>query len=164
MTVNTTRPKKADIARAEKAIEKVIQKFPEVTESGPWGHRAFKIRNKTFLFLVADGDGLSLSVKLPQSGARALKLPFTEPTGYGLGKSGWVSAAFKSGATIPLELIAGWLEESFTAIAPKKLGAGNASTTSARATKAAKSAKPMKTSSAKPAKRAPPKRSAKPGR
>jgi predicted DNA-binding protein (MmcQ/YjbR family) len=121
MTVNTTRPKKVDIARAEAAIVKIAEGFPEVTESGPWGHRAFKIRGKTFLFLVADGDGLSFSVKLPHSGAKALKLPFTEPTGYGLGKSGWVSAAFKSGATIPVELITEWLEESFTAIAPKKL-------------------------------------------
>lgn len=169
MTVNTTRPKKADIARAEAALVKVAEGFPEVTESGPWGHRAFKIRGKTFLFLVADGDGLSLSVKLPHSGAQALKLSFTEPTGYGLGKSGWVSAAFKSGATIPLELIAAWLAESFTAIAPKKLSAGDVGTTRAKAAKptrtsSAKPTRPTKPSSAKPAKRAPAKRSVKPGR
>ena len=114
MTLKSSKPP-ADLARAEQAIVKLAAAYPEVREDRPWGHRAFKIRNKTFLFLQgADADGLSLSVKLPESGVMALELPFTEPTHYGLGKSGWVSASFKSGKDVPLALVKEWLDESFS--------------------------------------------------
>ena len=33
-----------------------------------------------------------------------LTLPFAEPTGYGLGKSGWVSASFGAKDDIPLDI------------------------------------------------------------
>jgi predicted DNA-binding protein (MmcQ/YjbR family) len=122
MTMTTSRPK-PDIARAEIAVARVAAAFPETREDNPWGHRAFKVRGKTFLFLVAEGEHLSVSVKLPVSGALALELPFAEPTGYGLGKSGWVSARFPSGKPIPLDMIEEWLHESFAAIAPKKVSA-----------------------------------------
>jgi predicted DNA-binding protein (MmcQ/YjbR family) len=122
MTMTTSRPK-PDIARAEIAVARVAAAFPETREDNPWGHRAFKVRGKTFLFLVAEGEHLSVSVKLPVSGALALELPFAEPTGYGLGKSGWISARFPSGKPIPLDMIEEWLHESFAAIAPKKLSA-----------------------------------------
>ena len=63
-----------------------------------------------------------LSVKLPQSGEAVLReFPFTEPTGYGLGKSGWVSARFSAKQKVPTELLTEWIEESYRAIAPAKL-------------------------------------------
>jgi predicted DNA-binding protein (MmcQ/YjbR family) len=114
---------KPDVARAEAAIAKLAASYPEVTEDKPWGHSAFKVKGKTFLFLYADGDGLSVSVKLPQSGKQALELGFTEPTHYGLGKSGWVSARVAAAKQLPLALVKEWLAESFRAIAPKKLSA-----------------------------------------
>jgi hypothetical protein len=48
-------------------------------------------------------------------------MPFTEPTAYGLGKSGWVSATFEDSDTPPVELLKLWIEESYRAQAPKKL-------------------------------------------
>jgi predicted DNA-binding protein (MmcQ/YjbR family) len=147
MTLKSTKPP-ADLARAEQAIVKLAAAYPQVTEDRPWGHRAFKIRGKTFLFLGADADALSLSVKLPESGVMALELPFTEPTHYGLGKSGWVSASFKSGKDVPLPLVKEWLDESFRTIAPKKIGDLLAGAT----TSAVKTA--GKRSSKKPAKKA----------
>jgi predicted DNA-binding protein (MmcQ/YjbR family) len=97
--------------------------FPETTEDHPWGHRAIKVKGKSFLFLGGDKDKkeLSLSVKLPSSRDVALDLPFAEPTGYGLGKSGWVSARFAKVSDVPLDLLKGWIGESYRAIAPKKL-------------------------------------------
>jgi predicted DNA-binding protein (MmcQ/YjbR family) len=122
MTVENTRLK-PDITRAERAVAQMAAAFPETREDNPWGHRAFKVRGKTFLFLSTDGGSLNLSVKLPSSGVLALSLPFTEPTHYGLGKSGWVSAQFESGQHVPLDMIGEWLGESYAAIAPKKLSA-----------------------------------------
>ena len=95
--------------------------FPQATEDFPWGHRALKVKGKAFVFMAREGKGLSLSVKLPESRHVALMLPFTEPTGYGLGKSGWVSAAFDGKKAPPLETLEAWIEESYRAVAPKRL-------------------------------------------
>ena len=110
------------LKRIETALRKQALGYPEVTEDFPWGHRALKVRGKAFLFLSLDKDGLSFSVKLPTSGHAALTLPFTEPTRYGLGKHGWVTATLPEGERVPpLDLFEGWIEESYRAIAPKKL-------------------------------------------
>jgi predicted DNA-binding protein (MmcQ/YjbR family) len=95
--------------------------YPATREDFPWGHSAFKVKDKAFVFLYADAEGCSLSVKLPESNALALQLPFAEPTGYGLGKSGWVSAGFKATDKLPLSLLADWIDESYRAVAPKRL-------------------------------------------
>ena len=97
--------------------------FPETTEDHPWGHRAIKVKGKTFLFLGGDKSEkeLSLSVKLPSSRDMAVDLPFAEPTAYGLGKSGWVTARFRKVSDVPAEMLRAWIDESYRAIAPKKL-------------------------------------------
>jgi hypothetical protein len=69
---------------------------------------------------LTDGK-LRLSVKLPRSREFALDYPFTEPTHYGLGKAGWVSASFSGKDKPPLDLLRFWVDESFRAIAPQKL-------------------------------------------
>ncbi|MBA2708702.1 MAG: MmcQ/YjbR family DNA-binding protein [Gemmatimonadaceae bacterium] len=97
--------------------------YPEATEDFPWGHRAIKVKGKAFIFLAIEKDVFSLSVKLPESRYEALMLPFAEPTGYGLGKSGWVTAKFTRGEPVPVDIILSWIDESYRAIAPKKLSA-----------------------------------------
>ncbi len=97
--------------------------YPETTEDFPWGHSAFKVKGKSFLFLAHDAGWLKLSVKLPRSREFALEYPFTEPTGYGLGRAGWVSAAFDGERDVPLDVLSAWVEESYRAIAPKRLAA-----------------------------------------
>jgi predicted DNA-binding protein (MmcQ/YjbR family) len=122
MTSNPTKAP-ASVLRDEAVLAKHALSYPEVNEEAPWpGHRAFKVRGKkVFLFLGSDGDGLGLSTKLPMSSTVALGFPFAEPTGYGLGKSGWVSAQFKPSDKVPLDLLREWIDESYRAIAPKKL-------------------------------------------
>ncbi len=95
--------------------------LPEAHEDNPWGHAAIKVRGKVFVFLANQDGGLSFSAKLPESAGPALLLPFTSPTGYGLGKSNWVSARFAAGERVPVDLLQEWIEESYRAIAPKKL-------------------------------------------
>lgn len=104
-------------------LRKLALSYPETHEDHPWGHCAFKVRNKKiFLFLNgADDPGLSLSVKLPASSVPALSLPFAEPTGYGLGKHGWVTARFEAGEAVPVAMLAEWVDESFRAVAPKTI-------------------------------------------
>ena len=87
----------------------------------PWGHHAIKVRGKSFGFLAADGETFSLSAKLPSSADVAVKLPFASPTEYGLGRSGWVTARFPRSAKVPVTLLQLWIDESYRAIAPKRL-------------------------------------------
>jgi hypothetical protein len=51
----------------------------------------------------------------------ALDLPYAKPTGYGLGKSGWVSFTPTPGQMPPLEQMKEWIDESYRAQAPRKL-------------------------------------------
>jgi predicted DNA-binding protein (MmcQ/YjbR family) len=111
------------IAKAEAAIRAHAMAKPEATEHFPWGERAIKVKGKVFVFMWADASVLSLSTKLPESSPVALLLPFAEPTGYGLGKAGWVSAKFPAGSAPPLEMLLAWVDESYRAVAPKKLSA-----------------------------------------
>ena len=62
-------------------------------------------------------------MQAPHSAEAALLLPFTIPTAYGLGKSGWVTAQFAAGQTPPVALLKEWIDESYRAQAPKRLAA-----------------------------------------
>ena len=95
--------------------------YPETNEEFPWGERAIKVRGKVFLFMYASAEGLSLSVKLATNHALALELPFAQPTGYGLSKSGWTTAKFGPKEKPPMDTLLAWLDESYRSVAPKKL-------------------------------------------
>jgi predicted DNA-binding protein (MmcQ/YjbR family) len=98
--------------------------LPEATEDHPWGHSALKVRSKTFCWLDKQ-ERFSATVKLPVSRDFAAMFDWTEPTGYGLGRSGWVTARFAADGEAPdLDLLKRWITESYRAVAPKKLGAG----------------------------------------
>ena len=111
------------IAKAEAALRAHALALPQATEHFPWGDRAIKVKGKVFVFMSVDAPTLSLSTKLPVSAGVALLLPFAEPTGYGLGKAGWVSASFEPGDQPPVEMLCDWIDESYQAVAPAKLAA-----------------------------------------
>jgi predicted DNA-binding protein (MmcQ/YjbR family) len=96
--------------------------LPGAHRKSPWpDHDDLAVKDKTFAYLPGGGQPFSLSCKLPYTGYEALQLPFAEPTGYGLGKSGWVSFTPAEGDIPPLEQIKAWVEESYRAQAPRKL-------------------------------------------
>ncbi len=108
--------------RAEASLRAVALGYPEAYEDHPWGDTVFKVKGKVFVFMGAAKNGdFGISTKLPLSNAVALMLPFAEPTRYGLGKSGWVSARFGPKDEVPLDMLSSWIDESYRAVAPKKL-------------------------------------------
>ena len=110
------------LQRAYDQIRQAALAYPETYEESPWGHVVCKVRNKMFvIYGLGDDKRLGVTVKLPHSSSAALELPFTTPTGYGLGKSGWVSASFEGKDGVPMAILMAWLDESYRAIAPKKL-------------------------------------------
>jgi predicted DNA-binding protein (MmcQ/YjbR family) len=116
--------RRPDIRELSKALRRFALGLPGATEHFPWGERVAKVGGKVFVFLGADplpdGD-MGFSVKLPESGREALELPFTKPTGYGLGKAGWVSASFSGKDAPPIAMLEDWILESYRAVAPKKV-------------------------------------------
>ena len=117
--------RKQTARQAAEAIREFAVGLPGAYEDFPWGERVVKVGKKVFVFMGklddASGGMLSFGVKLPYSGAEALELPYVEPTGHGLGKSGWVTAQFEPDEHLPVDLVRGWVEESYRAVAPKKL-------------------------------------------
>jgi predicted DNA-binding protein (MmcQ/YjbR family) len=98
--------------------------FPGAYAEHPWGQTVIKVKRKVFLFVngaIVPEDGVSLSVKLPQSGADVLQLPLAEPMGYGMGKHGWVTLLIMRDDQLPLELLEAWIDESYRAVAPRRL-------------------------------------------
>jgi predicted DNA-binding protein (MmcQ/YjbR family) len=121
------------MATHESRLRKHALSYPEAYEDFPWGERVVKVRGKVFLFMGRLDGGLGLSVKLPGSASFALGLPFASPTAYGLGKSGWVTARFRAREKPPFELLARWIDESYRAVAPKRLVAALDASSEARA-------------------------------
>jgi len=105
------------------ALRKAALAYPETREDHPWGECAFKVRGKVFLFMSEAEESLRLTMKLPESRGFALLMPFAQPTAYGLGKSGWITATFGPKDSVPVPMLLDWMEESFSAVAPKKLAA-----------------------------------------
>lgn len=151
-----TKPSKKhphDAARL--ALRELGLKYPEAGLKRPWPeHLDLVVRGKTFAFMNVEGLPLKISCKLPHSRSEATAQPFASPTGYGLGRSGWVSAAFDPESEPPVALLKQWIDESYRSQAPKTLvkqleAAAPASTTKAKA--APKSAKSKSAAKSKPA-------------
>ena len=112
-------PSQATRARAQ--LLRFALGYPGAFPDSPWGEKVVKVGKKIFVFLGRSGGGLQVTVKLPRSAMLALGLPFVSPTGYGLGRSGWVTATFRKSARPPLAMLKQWIDESYRAVAPAKL-------------------------------------------
>ncbi|WP_367319536.1 MmcQ/YjbR family DNA-binding protein [Streptomyces sp. HUAS ZL42] len=99
--------------------------LPGATEEFPWGETVAKVNRKVFVFLgVDDGSyplGVTVKLKDDTSHAHALTSPGAEPAGYGLGRAGWVRIPLEEQDAPAAELLCDWVEESYRAIAPKRL-------------------------------------------
>ncbi|WP_340374602.1 MmcQ/YjbR family DNA-binding protein [Streptomyces sp. SS7] len=99
--------------------------LPGATEEFPWGGSVAKVNRKVFVFLgVDDGShplGVTVKLRDETAHAHALAAPGAEPTGYGLGKAGWVSLPLQEKGAPSADLLCDWVEESYRTIAPKRL-------------------------------------------
>jgi predicted DNA-binding protein (MmcQ/YjbR family) len=106
-------------------LEAIVARLPEAqrVDIEAWdGEPTFRVRNKNFVFTDREASGLS--VKLPKEEAEAVVAtdPGAEPTGYGLGRHGWVSVTV---GDAPDEdrwrQVEEWVRTSYTLVAPKTL-------------------------------------------
>ena len=94
--------------------------YPGAQVKSPWPeHLDLAVKDKTFAFLPAPGHDFHITLKLPFRHETALERAGAEPTGYGLGRSGWVTLSDPTSVT--LDELKDWLDESYRAVAPKSL-------------------------------------------
>ncbi|HEX4745576.1 MAG TPA: MmcQ/YjbR family DNA-binding protein [Gaiellaceae bacterium] len=94
--------------------------LPETFEDRPWEDDVVvKVRGKIFVYLGPTGSR-RLSVKLAESHAHALAIDGAEPTGYGLGRAGWVTVPLRAYG-VSFAVLRDWVEESYRIVAPKRL-------------------------------------------
>lgn len=96
--------------------------LPGAYEDFPWGEVVVKVNKKIFAFLGSDGpsETRGFAVKLVESHEHALSIPGAAPSGYGLGKAGWVLVPL-AGEIPELGVLADFVEESYRVVAPRRL-------------------------------------------
>jgi predicted DNA-binding protein (MmcQ/YjbR family) len=94
--------------------------LPGAFEDHPWEETVAKVggSGKIFVFFGGPAGTPAITVKLDESHAHALSLDGAQPTGYGLGKSGWVTIPLAGGG---FEVLRDFIEESYRIVAPKRL-------------------------------------------
>jgi predicted DNA-binding protein (MmcQ/YjbR family) len=114
-----------EIGRVRAELSDAACGLPGATLEFPWGERVIKVAGKIFIFLGSDdpaAGSAGVGLKLRDSHEEAMSTPGARPSGYGLGKAGWVSIPVgRDGA--PIEALRRWLVESYRIVAPKRLSA-----------------------------------------
>jgi predicted DNA-binding protein (MmcQ/YjbR family) len=105
-------------------LEAIVARLPEAVrvDIEAWdGEPTFRVRGKNFIFTNREATGLS--VKLPKEEAAAVIATdrLAEPTGYGLGRHGWVSITIGRATKARWQQIEEWVRTSYTLVAPKTL-------------------------------------------
>jgi predicted DNA-binding protein (MmcQ/YjbR family) len=103
----------------EERVREFALSLPGAVEEYPWGERVAKAGRKVFVFLGLEGSKL-ITVKLRESHGHAMAIDGAAPTGYGLGRSGWVNVPVLADG-VTFELLCDWIEESYRIVAPKRL-------------------------------------------
>jgi predicted DNA-binding protein (MmcQ/YjbR family) len=110
-----------DATHLREAIREFALQLPGAYEDHPWGESVAKVGKKVFVFLGEDGSPTpGFGVKLVASNLLGLAQAGVKPSGYGLGKAGWVSVDLTA-TDLPLEMLRDWVLESYRTVAPKKL-------------------------------------------
>lgn len=107
-------------------LEAIALALPEASrvDIEAWdGEPTFRVNGKNFVF--AHPEGLSITVKLDKEEAAAVVAtdPDVTPTGYGLGRHGWVTVAVPEDLADDdrWQLLDEWVRESYRNVAPKRL-------------------------------------------
>jgi predicted DNA-binding protein (MmcQ/YjbR family) len=103
------------------SLESFALGLPGAWADNPWGDSVVKVGKKIFVFLGENADDSGITVKVPESHDHAMSFAGAVPTGYGLGKAGWVTIPVVGLGGDDAEVLHDFVEESYRTIAPKKL-------------------------------------------
>jgi hypothetical protein len=98
------------------AVERTLREFAlSFPGASAWGKRFIRSQGRIFVSLLRVDGALEVGIKLPTSSEMALTLPFVKPAGGNLGPAGWVIARFEPGRTPDIDLLKGWIKQSYRA-------------------------------------------------
>jgi len=106
-------------------LEQIAARLPEAVrvDIEAWdGEPTFRVNGKNFIF--TNPEATSISAKLPKEEAAAVVASDAqvEPTGYGLGRHGWISVTLTGRIREDRWAeIEEWIRTSYTLVAPKRL-------------------------------------------
>jgi predicted DNA-binding protein (MmcQ/YjbR family) len=106
-------------------LESIAARLPEVArvDIEAWGGEpTFRVAGKNFIFAGDDGRTITVKLTMEEAAAVVATDPEVVPTGYGLGRSGWVSITLKSRPSAARwREVEEWIRTSYTLVAPKRL-------------------------------------------
>jgi predicted DNA-binding protein (MmcQ/YjbR family) len=106
-------------------LEQVVARLPQAerVDVEAWdGEPTFRVNGKTFIFSSPDASGISVKLTKEEAAAVVATDRDAEPTGYGLGRHGWVSVSIPNTTSAERwREIEEWIRTSYTLVAPKKL-------------------------------------------
>ena len=99
--------------------------LPEVerVDIEAWGGEpTFRVRGKNFVFANTEGTAITVKLSKEEAAAVLATVDGAFPTGYGLGKHGWISVDLPKRLTdAGWEELEEWVLTSYTIVAPKTL-------------------------------------------
>ena len=105
-------------------LEQIVSRLPEAerVDIEAWGGEpTFRVRGKNFIFTDQEVTGLSVKLSKEEAAAVVATDKHAEPTGYGLGRHGWVSVKIGKASTERWRQVEEWVRTSYTNVAPKTL-------------------------------------------
>ena len=106
-------------------LEAIVARLPEAqrVDIEAWGDEpTFRVNGKNLVFCAPDGAGISVKLSKEEAAAVCATDPTASPTGYGLGRHGWVSIELP--APVPearWREVEEWIRTSYALVAPKRL-------------------------------------------
>jgi predicted DNA-binding protein (MmcQ/YjbR family) len=105
-------------------LEAMVARLPEAVrvDIEAWdGEPTFRVRGKNFVFTDREATGISVKLGKEEAAAVVATDDLAEPTGYGLGRHGWVSVRIGRSSAARWQQVEEWVRTSYTLVAPKKL-------------------------------------------
>ena len=106
-------------------LEQIVSRLPESkrVDIEAWGGEpTFRVNGKNFVFCDESAGHLTVKLSKEEAAAVVATDPHAEPSGYGLGRSGWISVELDDPATDDRwKLIEEWVRTSYTLVAPRRL-------------------------------------------
>jgi predicted DNA-binding protein (MmcQ/YjbR family) len=88
------------------------------------GEPTFRVNGKNFIFAARDFSSIGVKLDKEEAAAVVATDPKVTPSGYGLGKHGWVQVQLGPELKSPSrwKQVEEWIRESYVLVAPKRLG------------------------------------------